>query len=165
MENKSETFHKFKHFKSKVEKQIDLLIKALRTDRGDEFLSTEFIFFCEENGIHKELTTPYTPEQNGITERKNRTVVEMARSILQAKGLPNQFWVEAVATSVYLLNLSPTRVVMNQIPYEAWYGRKPYVIYLRTFGCVAYALVNSQFHHKLDEKSEKLHFYWLLYTI
>ncbi|KAH0779714.1 hypothetical protein KY290_006141 [Solanum tuberosum] len=79
----------------------------------------------KESGIHRELATPYTPEQNGVAERKNRTVVEMARSMLQAKGLPNHFWAEAVATSVHLLNLSPTKAVMNQTPFEAWRGRKP----------------------------------------
>ncbi|KAK2986468.1 hypothetical protein RJ640_000222 [Escallonia rubra] len=113
------------HFKAKVEKQSGSYIKVLRTDRGGEFLSTEFNLFCEANDIHRELTAPYTPEQNGVTERKNRTIVEMARSMLQAKGLSNQFWAEAVATSVYLLNLSPTRAVMNQTPLEAWRGTKP----------------------------------------
>ncbi|CAL5340443.1 unnamed protein product [Camellia sinensis] len=155
LENKSEAFEKFKHFKAKVEKQSGFCIKVLRTDRGGEFLSKDFDLFCEENGIQRELTTPYTPEQNGVAERKNRTVVEMARSMLQAKGLSNGFWAEAVATSVYLLNLSPTRAVMNRTPVEAWRGTKPSVSHLRVFGCIAYALVNSQFRHKLDEKSEK----------
>lgn len=91
LESKSETFQKFKHFKAKVEKQSGLCIKTFRTDRGGEFLSREFNLFCEESGIHRELTTPYTPEQNGVAERKNRTVVEMARSMLQAEGLPNHF--------------------------------------------------------------------------
>ncbi|CAL5345664.1 unnamed protein product [Camellia sinensis] len=140
LENKSEAFEKFKHFKAKVEKQSGFCIKVLRTYRGGEFLSKDFDLFCEENGIQRELTTPYTPEQNGVAERKNRTVVEMARSMLQAKGLSNGFWAEAVATSVYLLNLSPTRVVMNRTPVEAWRGTKPSVSHLRVFGCIAYAL-------------------------
>ncbi|CAL5412844.1 unnamed protein product [Camellia sinensis] len=140
LENKSEAFEKFKHFKAKVEKQSGFCVKVLRTDRGGEFLSKDFDLFCEENGIQRELTTPYTPEQNGVAERKNRTVVEMARSMLQAKGLSNGFWAEAVATSVYLLNLSPTRAVMNRTPVEAWRGTKPSVSHLRVFGCIAYAL-------------------------
>ncbi|KAA0056488.1 Integrase, catalytic core [Cucumis melo var. makuwa] len=73
----------------------------------------------------RELTTPYTPEQNGVAERKNRTVVEMARSMLQIKGLSNDFWAEAVSTSIYLLNISPTKAVMNKTPFEAWYGKNP----------------------------------------
>ncbi|KAL4317940.1 hypothetical protein GQ457_18G004620 [Hibiscus cannabinus] len=117
---KSETFENFKKFKALVEKQTGRCIKALLTDRGDEFVSQEFNNFCDEQGLRRELTAPYTPEQNGVAERKNRTVVEMERSMLRAKGLPNQLWAEAVATAVYLLNLSPTRAVLNQTPYEAW---------------------------------------------
>lgn len=118
-------------------------------------MSKEFILFCKANSIHRELTAPYIPEQNGVAERKNHTVMEMTRSLLQAKGLSNQFWVEAVATSVYLLNLSPTRAVMNQTPFEAWRGTKIFVSHFRVFGCIAYALVNSQVRQKLDENFEK----------
>ena len=152
---KYEIFDNFRKFKALVERQSGRYIKTLQTDRGDEFLSNEFSSFCEENDIHRELTIPYTPEQNGVAERKNRTVVEMARSLLKGKHLPNQFWAEAVATAVYLLNISPTKAVMNRTPFEAWYGMKPSVRHLRIFGYIAYALVNSQNHHKLDEKSEK----------
>ncbi|KAA0032275.1 Integrase, catalytic core [Cucumis melo var. makuwa] len=95
-----------------------MFIKSLRSDRCGEFLSNNFNHFCKEHGIHRELTTPYTPEQNGVAERKNRTVVEMARSMLQMKGLLNDFWAEAVSTSIYLLNISPTKAVMNKTPFE-----------------------------------------------
>ncbi|XP_060195162.1 uncharacterized protein LOC132624392 [Lycium barbarum] len=95
---KSETFENFKKFKSFVERQSGCRIKTLRTNRGGEFMSNEFISFCEENGIHRELTTPYTPEQNGVAERKNRTVVEMGRSMMHSRGVPKCFWAEAVAT-------------------------------------------------------------------
>ncbi|KAL0551410.1 hypothetical protein IC582_010496 [Cucumis melo] len=125
LERKSEIFEKFKHFNAKVEKQSGMFVKSLRSDRGGEFLSNNFNHFCKERGIHRELITPYTPEQNGIAERKNRTVVEMARSMLQMKGLSNDFWAEAVSTSIYLLNISPTKIVMNKTPFEAWYGKKP----------------------------------------
>ena len=138
-----------------VENQSGCYINVLHTDRGDEFISKEFNLFCEEEGIQRELTAPYTPEQNGIAERKNRTIVEMTRSMLQVRRLPNQFWAEAVATSVYLLNLSPTKAIMNRTPYEAWHGRKSFVSHLRIFDCVAYALKHPQIRQKLDEKSEK----------
>ncbi|XP_058000540.1 uncharacterized protein LOC110654465 [Hevea brasiliensis] len=117
---KPETFENFRKFKAMVEKQSGQCIKALRTDRGGEFLSKEFNHFCEENGICRELMAPYTLEKNGVAERKNHTIVEMARSLLKGKGLPNQHWAEAIATVVYLLNISPTKVVLNQTPYEAW---------------------------------------------
>ncbi|KAA0059765.1 integrase [Cucumis melo var. makuwa] len=106
-----------------------MFIKSLRSDRGGEFLSKNFNHFCKEHGIHRELTTPYTPEQNGVAERKNRTVVEMARSMLQMKSLSNDFWAEAVSTSIYLLNISP-KVVMNKTPFEVcwdWKNNEEYV--------------------------------------
>ncbi|GJY85512.1 retrovirus-related pol polyprotein from transposon TNT 1-94 [Tanacetum coccineum] len=80
-----------------------------------------------KRGITRQLTAPYTPEQNDVAERKNRTVVEMARSMLKQKGMPHSFWAEGVATAVHILNLSPTKAVWNQTPYEAWNGNKPSV--------------------------------------
>ena len=150
---KSEAFENFKIFKAIVDKQFGLCKKALRTGHGGEFLSNEFITFCEEQGIRRELIAPYTPEQNGVTERKNRTVVEMARSMLKARGVPNNFWCEAVATVVYILNVSPTKAVINMTPFEAWRVKKPFVSHLRVFGCTTYSLVDLR--SKLDDKSVK----------
>lgn len=95
---KSEAFENFKKFKVFVEKQNDCHIKTLRTDRGGEFTSKEFDIFCEEHGIHRELTAPHTPKQNKVAERKNRTVVEMGRSTMNARAVPKRFWAEAVTT-------------------------------------------------------------------
>jgi transposase InsO family protein len=145
LQNKSESFSKFKIFKAKVENESGKRIVTLRTDRGGEFCSQQFNEFCDTNGIKRELTAPYTPEQNGVAERKNRTVVEMTRSMLQEKKLSNMFWGEGVATAVHILNLSPTKAVMGMTPYEAWSNRKPSVSHLRVFGCVAYGL---QMHNR-----------------
>ncbi|GJS05933.1 integrase [Tanacetum coccineum] len=135
LKSKSEAFDFFKKFKALAENQCNRKLKILRTDRGGEFLSNEFSRFCDEYGIKRELTAPYTPEQNGIAERKNRTIVEMARSMLKTKNLEDEFWAEAVATAVYLINISPTKAVWNVTPYEAWYESKPSVSHLRIFGC------------------------------
>ena len=134
LKHKSETFENFKKFKAFMEKQSGCSIKTLQSDRGGEFNSNEFNIFCEENGIHRELTTPYTLEQNGVAEQKNRTVVEMARSMMVASGVFKEFWVEGVATTLYLLNISPTKAVRNQTSYEAWKGKKPRVSHLKFFG-------------------------------
>ncbi|CAL8169319.1 unnamed protein product [Prunus armeniaca] len=91
LEQKSEAFSFFKQFKAYGEKQSGYNLKTLRTDRGGEFTSNEFSEFCKSNGIKRELTASYTPQQNGVAERRNRTIVEMARSMLKAKGLPNVF--------------------------------------------------------------------------
>lgn len=127
---KSETFENFKHFKALVEKQRRCPLKTLHSDRGGQFNSNEFAIFCKRNGIHGELTAAYTPQQNGVVERKNQTVVEMARSMITATSLPKQFWAEAVATVVYVLNISPTKAVMNRTPYEAWKYRKPWIPFI-----------------------------------
>lgn len=124
---KSEAFEYFKKFKVLVEKQSGRYIKTLRADRGGEFCSEEFDKVFVEHGIHRELNAPRTPEQNDVAERKNRTVVEMSRSMLKAKKMSNRLWGEAIATEVYLLNLSPTKAVKNQTPYGACQGCKPWV--------------------------------------
>ena len=154
LKHKSEVFECFKKFKILVEKQTGKVVKVLRTDRGGEFTSNEFHVFCDEHGINKQLTAPYTPEQNGVAERKNRTVVEMARSMLKQKGMPDSFWAEGVAAAVHILNISPTKAVWDQTPYEAWNGNKPLVSHLRVFGCICYVLIKTA-RHKLDQKSQK----------
>ena len=158
LKQKSEAFISFIHFKALVENQSGRKIKTLRTDRGGEYLSQPFLNYCKEKGIRRQLTIRYSPQQNGVAERKNRTIVEMARSMLKAKGLSNIFWAEAVCTAIYLLNISPTKAVFNKTPYEAWYKQKPEVHQLKVFGCIAYSHIPAQHREKFDEKGEKLLF-------
>lgn len=127
----------------------------LRTDGGGEYVSAEFNKFCDEQGIEHKVTFPYTPQHNGVAERKNRTIMNMMRSMLRAKGMPNSFWAEAVSCSVYLLNRSPTRSVSDITPVEAWSGYKPNVKHLKVFGSVAYAHVPAQTRTKLDNRGVK----------
>ena len=87
-----------------MENQSGHCIKILRTGKGGEYVSNEFLNLCKTHGIQKQFTVRYTPQQNGVTERKNRTIMEMARSMMEAKNLPNEYWVEAVATAVYIMN-------------------------------------------------------------
>lgn len=125
IKSKDETFNCFQKFLVMVERETGLKLKTLRTDRGGEFISNEFRNYCEKLGIKHEFTAPYSPQQNGIAERKNRTLVERARSMMKSKHLPIFFWAEAIATVAYLSNLSPTRAVRGRTPYEAWRGSKP----------------------------------------
>ncbi|KAG6469823.1 hypothetical protein ZIOFF_070754 [Zingiber officinale] len=131
MRQKSEVFMIFKKFKSLVEKQSGCFIKTLRSDRGKEYTSKEFHNFCEDEGVERQLTVRYTPQQNGVTERKNQTIVEMAKSMMHEKGLPKIFWAEAVYTAVYLSNRCPTTAIPNKTPFEAWSGRRPSVNHLK----------------------------------
>ena len=155
MRQRSEVFTIFKKFKVFVEKQSGHFIKVLRSDRGKEYTSREFDQFCEDEGVERQLTVRYTPQQNGVSERKNQTVMEMAMSMLHDKKLPKVFWAEAVYTAVYLINRCPTKAVWNKTPIEAWNRRKPSVKHLRIFGCICYAQVPKEKRYKLDEASEK----------
>jgi hypothetical protein len=127
----------------------------LRTNRGGEYISNDFQTFCKESGIRKQFTTRYTPQQIGVAERKNRTIMEMARSMIKEKQLPNEYWAEAVACSVYILNRCPTKTVINKTPEEAWSKRKHNIAHLRVFGCVAYSLIPQELRKKLDDRGEK----------
>ncbi|KAJ0577826.1 putative RNA-directed DNA polymerase [Helianthus annuus] len=155
IEKKSEVFSKFKVFKDLVEKQCEKFVKVLRSDRGGEYCSNEFNSFCELHGIKRQLTAPHTPQQNGVCERKNRTVVEMAQCLLQSKGMPSYFWAEAISTAVHILNMSPTKAVDARTPIEVWSGEKPDVEDLRVFGSITYGLTPAQLKHKFEPTSTK----------
>ncbi|XP_022899339.1 uncharacterized protein LOC111412640 [Olea europaea var. sylvestris] len=116
------------------------------------------IFNKKKNVIVANLTVSRTPQQNGVAERKNRTIVEMARSMLKVKGVPNLYWAEAVNMTIYILNRSPTKVAKNKTPFEMWHKKKPKVDHLKNFGSISYAFVPSQDREKFDEKGQKLLF-------
>ncbi|CAL8125961.1 unnamed protein product [Prunus armeniaca] len=144
-----------KRFRAHVEKETGNCIKIIRTDRGGEFTSHEFTNLCEMNGIRRQLTAAYSPQQNGVAERINRTIMNMVRSMLTKKDIPKKFWPEVINWSVHILNRSPTLAVKNMTPKEAWTGCKPAVDHFRIFGCLAYAHVSDQKRGKLDDKSVK----------
>ncbi len=134
-------------------------IGALRSDNGGEYLSTEFVNYLKSKGIQHELTVPNAPEQNGVSERINRTLMESARSMLSHAGLQNNFWAEAVATAAYVRNRSPASTLSEGVtPYQKWYGHKPNLEHLRVFGCTAYAHVPDGQRQKLDKKAKKFRF-------
>ena len=151
--HKADAFASFKLFKSSVEKETGLPIKCLRTDRGGEFTSNEFDNYCRQNGIKRQLTTTYTPQQNGVAKRKNRTVMNMVRSLLIEKDVPKTFWPEAASWAFYVLNRCPTLSVKDITPEEAWSGLKPSVEHLRVFGSIAHAHVPDAQRRKLEDKS------------
>lgn len=154
LKNKSETFDAFKRFRALVENSPEKRIMTFRTDNGGEFTSKEFTKYCEEAGIVRHFTTPYSPQQNGVVERRNRTMIEMARSLLKEMNMPNYFWGEAIRHSTYLLNRLPTRAVTGITPCEAWSKEKPHVEHIRVFGCVAYMKLPCVNLKKLDSRSK-----------
>ena len=154
LKRKSEVFNRFQKWKALVENESGKKLKVLRTDGGGEYTSTEFQDFLDSAGIRHEQTVPKTPEQNGVAERMNRTLVESVRSMLADAHLPHEFWAEAVSTAVYLRNRSPTKAVSGKTPYEAWMAKRPSVSHLRVFGCKAYAHVPKDERGKLDHKAK-----------
>lgn len=156
LKNKSDAFSKFKNFRKLVEHETKKRIQTFRTDRGGEFVSREFNAYCEEAGIKRHLTAPYSPQQNGVVERRNRTLMEMTRSIMKHMSIPNYLWGEATRHSTYLINRMATRVIKDQTPYEVFYGRKPNISHLKIFGCVGYAKIDGKLLKKLDDRSRLL---------
>jgi transposase InsO family protein len=147
-----------KEIQAQAEGRSGAKLRALRTDRGGEFTATEFTKYCAAEGIHRQHTAPYSPQQNGVVERRNGSVVATARSMLKAKGLPGWFWGEAVSTAVYVLNRCPTKSVDDMTPFEAWHGKKPAVKHLKTFGCLVYVRNTTPHLKKLEDRGRKMVF-------
>ncbi|KAK1628450.1 hypothetical protein QYE76_002765 [Lolium multiflorum] len=152
MKHKSETFEKFKEFQSEVENQRNKKIKFLRSDRGGEYLSYEFGMHLKKCGILSQLTPPGTPQRNGVSERRNRTLLDMVRSMMSLTDLPLSFWSYALETAAFTLNRAPSKSV-ETTPYELWFNKKPKLSFLKVWGCEAY--VKKLQPDKLEPKAEK----------
>lgn len=138
LKTKDETFVKFCEWKELVENQMNKKVKVLRTDNGLEFCNARFDEYCRKHGIERHRTCTYTPQQNGVAERMNRTIMEKVRCMLNESGLDEEFWAEAAATAAYLINRSPCSAVDHNVPEELWLNRKPGYKHLRRFGSIAY---------------------------
>jgi hypothetical protein len=115
----------------------------------------EFEEFCKKCGIARQKTTPYTHQQNGVAERMNMTLMEKERSMLSGAELGQEFWAEAMGTTCYLVNRSPSSVLDDKIPHKVWPRKKPSLQHLRVFGCDAYVHVPKENKSKLDKRAEK----------
>ncbi|KAJ9542941.1 LOW QUALITY PROTEIN: hypothetical protein OSB04_029447 [Centaurea solstitialis] len=155
MRHKSESFERFKEFHNEVQNQLDKRIKFLRSDRGDEYLSDEFDNHLMECGIVSQLTPPYTPQMNGVSERRNRTLLDMVRTMMCHSTLPISFWGHALETAAHILNRVPTKSV-EKTPYELWKGKKPNISFLKIWDCEVY--VKRPTSEKLRPKSDKCFF-------
>lgn len=155
LRKRSDVFQAFKNYKQMVEKQTGQRIKKLRTDNGTEYLSNDFKKFLQEEGIIHQLTVEYTPQQNGVAERANRTLTEMARCIMLQAELPDSLWAEATNTATYLRNRSVTKSLEGITPLEAWSQQKPYVGFLRIIGSKAIALNKGQRRGKFQPKGDE----------
>jgi hypothetical protein len=152
LRTKDEALHHFKIYKAEVENQLNRKIKRLRSDRGGEYFSNEFARYCESVGIIHERTPPYSPQSNGVAERKNRTLEDLVNAMLGSSGMAAAWWGDAVLTACFVLNRVPSRN-SEVTPYEGWEGRKPNLSFLRTWGCLAKVSIPLPKKRKLGPKT------------
>ncbi|KAG7633109.1 Reverse transcriptase RNA-dependent DNA polymerase [Arabidopsis suecica] len=149
---KDEAFEKFVEWKKMVKNQSDKKVKKLITDNGLEYCNHYFEKFCKDEGIVRHKTCAYTPQQNGIVERLNRTIMDKVRSMLSESGMDKKFWAEAASTAVYLINRSPSTALEFDLPEEKWTGALPDLKGLRKFGCLVYIHADQG---KLNPRAKK----------
>lgn len=155
LKNKSDALEKFKEYKAVAENQTNRKIKILRSDNGGEFCNAEFSIYLKKMGIVHQTTCPYTPEQNGLCERMNRTIVEKARCMLFDAELTKIFWAEATNTAVYLHNRIASSVLQGKTPYELWHNVKPDISHLRVFGSKVMVHIAKEKRNKWDKKARE----------
>lgn len=153
LREKSEVYSKFIEFKNLTERQTGRKIKMLRTDNGTEYVNKSFLNFCKSNGVIHQKSTTYTPQQNGMAERMNRTIMEKVRCMLIDAKLPLCFWAEAVTTAAFIVNRIPCKGTGLKSPEEVWTGAKPDLSGMRIFGCRAMVHIPNERRKKLDPKS------------
>ncbi|GJZ57254.1 retrovirus-related pol polyprotein from transposon TNT 1-94 [Tanacetum coccineum] len=155
IKKKSDVFEVFKVYKARVKLDSGKKIKCLRMDNGCEYTGDEFDTFCRQEGIKRQFTTAYTPQQNGVAKRMNRTLLERARAILATTSLRKSFWAEAINTTCYVINRSPSTIIELKTPTEMWTGKPVNYSDLHIFGSPVYVMYNTQETTKLDPKSRK----------
>ncbi|GJR07655.1 retrovirus-related pol polyprotein from transposon TNT 1-94 [Tanacetum coccineum] len=153
LKKKSQAPQTIMSFIKSVENQNDIKVKQLRTDNGTEFRNSTLVNFCDEKGISQNFSSPYTPEQNGVAERKNRTLIESARTMLSGSIFSKQYWTEAVATACYTQNRSTIVKIHLKTPYEIFRTRILNISFLHVFGCQVYIHNHKDHLGKFDEKA------------
>ncbi|GKC21977.1 putative ribonuclease H-like domain-containing protein, partial [Tanacetum coccineum] len=152
---KDETFYVLKEFIALIENQLNKKVKGIRCDNGTEFKNAKLIELCGEKGIKRDYSNPRTPQQNGVAERKNRTLIEAARTMLADSKLPTMFWTEAVSTACYVLNRVSITNPHNKTPYELISGKVPQIGHLKPFGCQVTILNTSDYLGKFEGKADE----------
>jgi transposase InsO family protein len=155
LKSKDEVLGKFKEFKDLIENLSERKIKILGSDNGGEYTSKEFVSFCKDARIKRELTTPYNPQQNGVAERKNRTIMEAVKTMIHDQDLPMHLWAEVVRTTIYVQNkLSHSELGFKTLE-EMFSGKKPEVSHLKIFGCPMFVHIPKEKRTKLDPSGKK----------
>ncbi|WVZ92854.1 hypothetical protein U9M48_038890 [Paspalum notatum var. saurae] len=152
MEFKDEAFGFARDLVLRLRNESHKAMRAIRSDNGGEFRNSWFENFCCDLGLEHQFSSPYTPPQNGVVERKNCTLVEMARTMLDEHMTQRRFWAEAVNTACYIANRIFLRAFLGKISYELWFGRQPSVKHLRPFGCKCFVLKKAGHMDKFESR-------------
>ncbi|GJU69639.1 putative ribonuclease H-like domain-containing protein [Tanacetum coccineum] len=152
---KDETSGILQNFIRQIENQLNHRVKIIRSDNGTEFKNRDMLEFCGNKGIKQEYSNARTPQQNGVAERMNRTLIEAARTMLADSLLPTTFWAEAVSTACYIFNRVRVTKPQNKTPYELLFGHKPIISYIRPFGCHVTILDTLSVLGKFDGKCDE----------
>ena len=158
IKTKDRVLEAFKNFQAYVSNHYNAKLKIFRSDNGGEYTSNAFKQHLASHGILHQTSCPYTPQQNGVAERKNRHLMEVARSMMFQTNVPKRFWSDAVISACYLINRIPTRVLQDQSPFEVLNKLKPSLSHLRVFGSLCYVLIPGDMRNKLEPKSTKAMF-------
>lgn len=153
MKLKSEFYDIFVEFQKLVERQFNHRIKIFHCDGGGEFISNRFQNHLRNSGIKQFMSCPHTPEQNGISERKHRHIVELGLAMLYHSRVPLKFWVDAFMTANYIVNILPTPKLQLDSPYSKIHHHQPSYEHLRVFGCACYPCLRPYTQHKFDPRS------------
>ncbi|KAL0641599.1 hypothetical protein Bca4012_102628 [Brassica carinata] len=155
IQTKDRVLDAFRNFQIYVTNHYHAKIKILRSDNGGEYTSNAFKQHLSQYGILHQTSCPYTPQQNGVAERKNRHLMEVARSLMFQSNVPKRFWSDAVATACYLINRTPTKILNEKAPFEVLNKYKPVLDYLKVFGCLCFVLKPGEMRNKLEARSTK----------
>jgi hypothetical protein len=155
LKSKDNAYDVFSNFCTQIKFDKEINILKVRSDHGGEFENEPFETFCEKHGIVHEFSSPRTPQQNGVVERMNRILQEMARTMIHENNLAKQFWAEAVNTTCYVQNRVYIRPILEKIAYELFKGRRPNISYFHQFGFTCYILNNKLYLNKFDAKAQR----------
>lgn len=155
IQEKSDDFDAAQHLFKKIQVEQNCQIMRIRSDHGREFENSKFKEFCLSYGIKPKFSSPISPQQNGVVERKNRVIQEMARVMIHSKNLAQHLWGEAVNTACHVINKVYLRRKTIKTPYEIWRGKKPTVKYFRTFGSNAISFVTGRILESLIPRAMK----------
>jgi hypothetical protein len=140
LESKDQVFEHFWLLALRLNNEHPIYLKTIHSDNGTEFRNTSFDEFCLEHGIDQQFSAPRIPQQNGVVEQKNRTLVEMARTMLDEHRTPRRFWADDISTACYISNQIFLRSILHLTPFELCFSRKPFVSYFKPFGCKYFIL-------------------------